>query len=79
MTPINGKRLSSFREPQRPINHEIRRRKNLTLLDIQQFYALLSQQDKSAHTVNYVHRVLALMLMGITPTHSAVIRSEALY
>jgi integrase len=36
--------------------------KSLTLLDIQQFYAKLSEQKKSRRTVNYVHTVLKMAL-----------------
>ncbi len=36
--------------------------KALTLLDIQEFYASLSRQNKSARTINYVHTVLKMAL-----------------
>ena len=50
--------------------------KALTLLDIQEFYAELSQQGKSARTVNYVHTVLKMALenameWGLLPKNPA--------
>ena len=50
--------------------------KALTLLDIQEFYASLSRQNKSARTINYVHTVLKMALndaveWGLLPKNPA--------
>ena len=63
-SPIERKTFDSYRQMAAHSIRELGTRplKNLTLLDIQQFYVTLSQQNKSARTVNYVHTVLKMAL-----------------
>ena len=63
-SPIERKTLDSYRQMAAHSIRELGTRplKNLTLLDIQQFYVTLSQQNKSARTINYVHTVLKMAL-----------------